>query len=129
MREINVGQELLNVPMGEMVKSMALGIAQGQWELDKSSMTVAELISGQRLLRDLDTGELVGGNKGEKLGKDGKPVVVDSRVYFGYNYEKKDGEIHRVPQKVSRNRAAIRFMVIFIFLVKVLMLVKGREIK
>ena len=53
---IQVGQELLNVPMGEMVKSMALSIAKAQWQLDKSSMTVAELMSGQHILRDLDTG-------------------------------------------------------------------------
>ena len=56
---VNVGQELLNVPMGDMIRSMALAIAQAQWELDKSSMTVTELMSGQRLLRDLDTGKLL----------------------------------------------------------------------
>lgn len=92
---INVGQELLNVPMGEMIKSMAMAIAEGQWALDKSSMTVAELMSGQRLVRDLDSGRL-------STDQHGRPVVVDSRVYFGYTYEPQgDGEIRRVPNKVS----------------------------
>ncbi len=94
MREINVGQELLNIPMGEMVKSLALGIAQAQWQLDKSSMTVAELMSGQRIVRDLDSGKLL--PEGAK-----EPVIVDSRVWFGYNYVNENGKIKRVPQKVS----------------------------
>ena len=82
---VNVGQELLNVPMGDMIRSMALAIAQAQWELDKSSMTVTELMSGQRLLRDLDTGKLLDEN-GRPTGETTKPIVIDSRVYFGYTY-------------------------------------------
>jgi hypothetical protein len=80
---VNVGQELLNVPMGDMIRSMALAIAQAQWELDKSSMTVTELMSGQRLLRDLDTGKLLDEN-GKPTGETKNPTVIDSRVYFGY---------------------------------------------
>lgn len=82
---VNVGQELLNVPMGDMIRSMALAIAQAQWELDKSSMTMTELMSGQRLLRDLDTGKLLDEN-GKPTGETTKPIVIDSRVYFGYTY-------------------------------------------
>jgi len=80
---VNVGQELLNVPMGDMIRSMALAIAQAQWELDKSSMTVTELMSGQRLLRDLDTGKLLDSN-GKPTGETTKPITIDSRVFFGY---------------------------------------------
>lgn len=80
---VNVGQELLNVPMGDMIRSMALAIAQAQWELDKSSMTVTELMSGQRLLRDLDTGKLLDAN-GKPTGETNNPTFIDSRVYFGY---------------------------------------------
>jgi hypothetical protein len=93
---VNVGQELLNVPMGDMIRSMALAIAQAQWELDKSSMTVTELMSGQRLLRDLDTGKLLD-QDGKPTGETAKPIVIDSRVYFGYTYE----EGTRVPQRLS----------------------------
>jgi hypothetical protein len=82
---VNVGQELLNVPMGDMIRSMALAIAQAQWELDKSSMTMTELMSGQRLLRDLDTGKLLD-EQGNPTGKTTAPRIIDSRVYFGYAY-------------------------------------------
>jgi hypothetical protein len=82
---VNVGQELLNVPMGDMIRSMALAIAQAQWELDKSSMTVTELMSGQRLLRDLDTGKLLD-KDGKPTGETISPGIIDSRVYFGYTY-------------------------------------------
>jgi len=71
------------VPMGDMIRSMALAIAQAQWELDKSSMTVTELMSGQRLLRDLDTGKLLD-QSGKPTGETKDPIVIDSRVYFGY---------------------------------------------
>ncbi len=93
---IDIGQELLNVPMGDMIREMALAIADAQWELDKSSMTVSELMSGQRLLRDLDSGQV-------HLDEDRNPVVVDSRVYFGYRYEYDDdgSQYRRAPQKVS----------------------------
>ena len=38
---VNVGQELLNVPFGEMIKEMALAIAEGQTALDLNSISVA----------------------------------------------------------------------------------------
>jgi len=85
---VNLGQELLNVPMGDMIKQMAMSIAEGQWELDKTSMTVAEFMSGQRLLRDVDTGELI------NVMPDGSPRILDSRVYFGYTYEE-DPEVYK----------------------------------
>ncbi len=63
---INVGQELLNVPMGDMIRSMAFAIADSQWQLDKASIRVAELMSGQQLLRHPATGEL--------MDTDGRPL-------------------------------------------------------
>lgn len=97
---VNVGQELLNVPMGDMIRSMALAVAQAQWELDKSSMTVTELMSGQRLLRDLDTGKLLDAN-GKPTGETTSPIVIDSRVYFGYTYVQFDGQTPPPEQKAS----------------------------
>jgi hypothetical protein len=91
---VSVGQELLNVPMGDMIRSIALAIADAQWALDKSSMVVAELMSGQRLLRDLDSGELLDA-AGQRTGT---PTIVDSRVMFGYTY---DADRKRVPTRVS----------------------------
>lgn len=97
---VNVGQELLNVPMGDMIRSMALAVAQAQWELDKSSMTVTELMSGQRLLRDLDTGKLLDAN-GKPTGETTSPIVIDSRVFFGYTYLQFDGQTPTPEQKAS----------------------------
>ena len=42
-----IGQELLNVPMGEMIRDMALAIAEAQIALDAASMRVAEMMSGK----------------------------------------------------------------------------------
>lgn len=84
--EGTVGLELGSVPFGSMIKDIALGIAEGQWALDKSSMVVAELMSGHRLLRDLDTGKLIGAD-GQELKNGDKLQFIDSRIYFGYNIE------------------------------------------
>lgn len=80
-----VGQEMGAVPFGDIISSVALGIAEGQWALDKSSIRVTELMSGQRLLRDIDTGQLLT-KAGANLPKGAEPQVIDSRVYFGYDY-------------------------------------------
>ncbi len=42
---MNVGQELLNVPFGEMIKEMALAIAEGQQALDMNSIEVAQALA------------------------------------------------------------------------------------
>lgn len=76
---INIGQELLNVPMGEMIRSMAMAIADAQWSLDKSSVRVAEMMSGHAVLRDLGTGK-------PQLDKNNNLVYDDTRVAFGYVY-------------------------------------------
>lgn len=91
---VNVGQELLNVPMGDMIRSMALAIADAQFALDKSSMIVTELMSGHRLLRDLETGELMD----EKGQRTGVPTVINSCVYFGYDYDENG---NAVPKRLS----------------------------
>ena len=44
---MGIGQELLNVPMGEMIRDMALSIAEAQVALDAASMRVAEMMSGK----------------------------------------------------------------------------------
>lgn len=89
---MSIGQQLLNVPMGDMIRQMAFAIADAQLELDESSVRVAELMSGQRMLRDPD---------GNMLDKDGNPSdtpqYVDTRVFFGH--EKVEGV--DTPQKVS----------------------------
>ena len=52
---VSVGQELLNVPFGEMIKEMALAIAEGQMALDMNSVQVAQALAGTKL----DAGSVV----------------------------------------------------------------------
>ena len=84
---MGIGQELLNVPMGEMIRDMALAIAEAQIALDTASLRVAEMMSG----------------KVWALKQDGSPEEAsavnprDTTVAFGYTYQ--DGE--RVPVKMS----------------------------
>jgi hypothetical protein len=78
-----LGQELASLPLGEMIYSIARAIADGQFQLDKSSMRAAEFMSGQFLLRDAEAGHLVD-VQGRKTDE---PTIVDTRVYFGYSYD------------------------------------------
>lgn len=94
--DINIGEKIANVPVGELIYSVAMGIAKAQWELNKSSMVSAELMSGSRILRDLDTGRPL-------LDAAGKPQRDDTRVYFGYDYalNPNTGTFTREPRLVS----------------------------
>ncbi len=42
----NIGQELLNVPFSEMIKSMGTGIAQAQFDLDMVGARMAQMMAG-----------------------------------------------------------------------------------
>jgi hypothetical protein len=90
-----IGQELLNVPMGEMIRDMALAIADAQVELDAASMSVAEMMSGTVWALDEnglpvstspETGETV-------------PNPRDTRITFGYTVDPDTGD--RTPAKIS----------------------------
>ncbi|WP_425071350.1 hypothetical protein [Sagittula sp. S175] len=67
---MGIGQELLNVPMGDMIRQMAFAIADGQTKLDENSMNTAEMMGGLTTVYD------------EK----GNVSFDDSRVFFGYEY-------------------------------------------
>lgn len=64
-----IGQELLNVPMGDMIRQMAFAIADGQMQLDASSIEVAEMMGGLKVIYDAE----------------GKIAFDDSRIFFGYD--------------------------------------------
>jgi hypothetical protein len=68
---MGIGQDLLNVPMGEMIYSMASSIAKSQMELDNASIEVAEMMGGLKTIHDPDTGVV---------------SFTDSRVFFGHEY-------------------------------------------
>ncbi len=65
-----IGQELLNVPMGDMIRQMAFAIAEGQYQLDENSINVAEMMGGLTTVYD----------------EEGNVSFDDSRVFFGYEY-------------------------------------------
>lgn len=62
-----IGQDLLNVPMGEMIKDMAFAIAEAQTRLDENSITVAEMMGGLKTIYK----------------KNDEVAFEDSRVFFG----------------------------------------------
>jgi len=66
----NLGQELLDVPMGEMISSMALAIAGAQFELDSCSIRVAQMLGGLETITKVINGK-------EQV------TFKDSRVFFG----------------------------------------------
>ena len=66
---MSIGQELLNVPMGDMIRQMAFAIAEGQHQLDASSIEVAEMMGGLKAVYD----------------EQGKMSFDDSRIFFGYD--------------------------------------------
>lgn len=96
----SVGREMGAVPFGSLISGMALGIAEGQWALDKSSIRVAEMMSGAHVLRDLDTGKLLAAN-GSELPAGAEPYILDSRVYFGYDLDRTDADTTKVKVTVS----------------------------
>lgn len=65
-----IGQELLNVPMGDMIRQMAFAIAEGQAQLDASSVEVAEMMGGLKAVYD----------------SEGTLSFNDSRVFFGHEW-------------------------------------------
>ncbi len=66
---MSIGQELLNVPMGDMIRQMAFAIADGQMKLDANSIETAEMMGGLKIVYD----------------DEGKPTFDDSRIFFGYD--------------------------------------------
>lgn len=67
---MGIGQELLNVPMGDMIRQMAFAIADGQTKLDENSINTAEMMGGLTTVYD----------------EEGNATFDDSRVFFGYEY-------------------------------------------
>ena len=67
---MGIGQELLNVPMGDMMRQMAFAIADGQAKLDENSINTAEMMGGLTTVYD----------------EEGNVSFDDSRVFFGYEY-------------------------------------------
>ncbi len=75
MRNPRIGQELLDVPMGEMIREMAFAIADAQMRLDENSIDVAQMMGGLKTItRDFTNEE---GEQEQEI------TFKDSRVFFG----------------------------------------------
>jgi hypothetical protein len=81
MKDSSLGQDVMNIPLGDMVRSIAMSIADAQFQLDRSSIITAEFMSGRHILRDPDTGQPIPGPDGNI------PHMVDSMVSFGHTYD------------------------------------------
>jgi len=49
-----IGQDLLDIPFPEMVKSMGVGIAEAQFELDRVGLRLAQMMSGEYDVEHVD---------------------------------------------------------------------------
>lgn len=78
-RRPRIGQELLDVPMGDMIRQMAFAIAEAQIRLDENSIDVAEMMGGLRTITD----------------SLGNVTFEDSRVFFGNEKIKKSDAVDR----------------------------------
>lgn len=88
-----IGQELLDVPMGDMIRQMAFAIAEAQIVLDQNSIDVAEMMGGLSTVTD----------------ENGNVTFEDSRVYFGTEKLTKGQAIARHNSAVNlQEKAEIR---------------------
>ncbi|WP_199724546.1 MULTISPECIES: hypothetical protein [unclassified Corallococcus] len=70
----SIGQDLLNVPFGEMVRNLGNAIADAQYALDSSSLKIAQLMAGYRID---DSGNAVRDGAGfVKLGTTEYPLLL-----------------------------------------------------
>jgi hypothetical protein len=51
---VAIGQDLLNVPFPEMIKSMGLAIAEAQYSLDEVGIRLAQMMSGEYEVETID---------------------------------------------------------------------------
>ncbi|WP_430406047.1 hypothetical protein [Fluviicola sp.] len=90
-----IGQELLDVPMGDMIHKMAFAIAEAQVVLDQNSIEVAEMMGGLRTITD-DAGNV---------------TFEDSRIFLGTDKISKAAavELHNSTNNIQQ-KAEIRAM-------------------
>lgn len=84
----------MDVPLGELVRSLASAVVEAQTDMDRNSMRVAEMMSGQQVLRDPASDAPIYTVDSE--GKS-KLELVDTRVYFGSTLE----DATRTPVRLS----------------------------
>jgi len=90
-----IGQELLDVPMGDMIRQMAFAIAEAQVVLDQNSIDVAEMMGGLKTVTD----------------DQGNVTFEDSRIFLGTDKLSKAAavELHNSTTNIQQ-KAEIRSM-------------------
>ena len=91
---INQGRDLVHAQLGDIIRDVALSIADAQMGLDAASTRNAEFMSGRVVLRDQETGEL----EDAEGNPTNTPTVVSSQVMFGHDI---NSEGERIPRLVS----------------------------
>ena len=69
---INVGKQLAEVKLSDIIRDMGKGIAQAQFELDKTSLRIAQMMSGT----EYETDEMELNDDGTPKLEGGKPVMI-----------------------------------------------------
>ena len=73
---MTIGRDLLNVPMGDMIREMAFAISDAQIQLDEGSMKVAEMMGGRQTVQ----------TRASFFNRNPKTRIEDTRVFFGHEF-------------------------------------------
>ncbi|MCK8515366.1 hypothetical protein M0534_03320 [Methylonatrum kenyense] len=73
---MTIGRDLLNVPMGDMIREMAFAISDAQIKLDEGSMKVAEMMGGRQTVQ----------TRSSLFNRNPKTSTRDTRVFFGHEF-------------------------------------------
>ena len=73
---MTIGRDLLNVPMGDMIREMAFAISDAQIKLDEGSMKVAEMMGGRQTVQ----------TRASLFNRNPKTRIHDTRVFFGHEF-------------------------------------------
>jgi len=76
----NVGRELLDVPMGDMIRDMAFAIADAQIKLDANSIKVAQMLGG---IKEVTKSMWTYDRTTRRITRTSQVSFEDSRVFFG----------------------------------------------
>ena len=80
MQKPNIGRELLDVPMGDMIRDMAFAIADAQIKLDANSVKVAQMLGG---IKEVTTSIISYDPTTKRLALSKQIGFEDCRVFFG----------------------------------------------
>ncbi len=110
---MSIGRDLLNVPMGDMIRQMALAIADAQVALDEAGIETAQMMSGQPLVIENPDGSTSEEKTTVLFGEDADGNAQEvSMLELGFTptfYQFVDNLIEvKIAIKISRERSSTR---------------------